>query len=93
MLLNSALPNQLQPFTVQAFDANQNLLPQATVTLLRTTANGTTQSWTMVTDGAGTAVFNLINLGETAAYTAVVGNLSSNSIQLVPLLGLFGAGS
>ncbi|MCB9010166.1 MAG: hypothetical protein H6656_22810, partial [Ardenticatenaceae bacterium] len=70
----------------------QNLLPEATITLVRTTASGTTQSWTMMTDGAGTAVFNLINLGETAEYTAVVGNLSSNSIQLVPLLGLAGVG-
>ncbi|MCB9010173.1 MAG: hypothetical protein H6656_22845, partial [Ardenticatenaceae bacterium] len=84
LLLDGGLPNQLQPFTVRAYDANQNLLPQASVTLVRTTANGTTQSWTMATDGAGTAVFNLINLGETVEYTAVVGNLSSNSIQLVP---------
>ncbi len=93
LLLDSGLPNKLQPFTVRAYDANQNLLPQASVTLVRTAADGTTQSWTLVTDGAGTAVVNIINLGQTAEYTAVVGNLSSNSIQLVPLPYLPGSGS
>jgi hypothetical protein len=49
------------------------------------TASGQTQSWMLVTDVGGTAVFSLVNLGQTAEYTATANGVTSNAIQLNPL--------
>jgi hypothetical protein len=84
LLQAGGIAGQLQLFTVTAYDANQEVLANAPITLTRVTLNGQTQSWTLLTNIEGLAVFNLINMGQTAEYSAVSSGLTSNSILLQP---------
>ena len=86
ILQTEGLPGQLQLFTVMAYDANQDALADAPIILTRVTADGQSQSWTLLTDLEGTAIFSVINVGQTAEYTAAAGNVTSNAIALQPLL-------
>lgn len=86
ILQTEGLPGQLQLFTVAAYDTNQDVLANASITLTRVTATGQTESWTLLTDVEGRALFNIINIGQTAEYMATVGDVTSNTVNLQPLL-------
>ncbi len=85
LLLNEGVIGQLQPFAVQAYDADQNPLSGAEITLVRVTAGGT-ESFTAVTDLAGQALFTLVNLSQASETIAVSGSVQSNAVAVQPLL-------
>ncbi|MCI0398502.1 MAG: M4 family metallopeptidase [Chloroflexi bacterium] len=86
ILLDKGAIGQLQLFTVIVYDQDQNVLPNAAVTLTRVTAGGTTESFTAITDLAGLAVFSLVNLNQVTEYTASAGSVTSNAVEVRPLL-------
>ncbi len=85
LLLSEGVIGQLQLFTVLAYDAGQNPMSGAQVTLTRVTAAGT-ESFTAVTDLTGQAFFTLVNLSQAAETIAVSGNVQSNAVSVKPLL-------
>lgn len=87
LLLSQAVPNQMQLFSVIAYDQDQNVLSHSPVTLTRLTAAGS-QTWTAVTDLNGLATFNILNLTETSEYIATSGSVESNTIEVSPILTL-----
>lgn len=85
LLQTSGLPGQVQVFTVMAYDANQDILASALITLTEVMADGQTQHWTLLTNVGGTAVFSVINVVQPAEYTATAAEVTSNTIVLHPL--------
>ena len=88
VLLSSGVPGQLQLFTVVAYDENQDVLANAAITLTRTNANGTVQTFNGVTDAAGVLTFSTLNLTQVSEYIATSGVVESNAVQVSPITGL-----
>lgn len=86
LLLTEGLVGQLQLFTVTVYDQNQQVLPNAAVTLTRTTADGSVDQLTALTSLAGTATFTMINLNQVSEYIATAGSAESNAIETDPIL-------
>lgn len=86
LLLTEGVAGQLQTFTVRVYDQSQERMPNATVTLTRTAANGSVTELTALTDLTGKAVFSLLNLTQAAELVASAGNAESNAIEVSPLL-------
>jgi hypothetical protein len=78
----------LQLFTVVAYDENQDVLANAAITLTRTNANGTVQTFNGVTDAAGVLTFSTLNLTQVSEYIATSGVVESNAVQVSPITGL-----
>jgi VCBS repeat-containing protein len=88
VLLSSGVPGQLQLFTVVAYDENQDVLANAAITLTRTNANGTVQTFNGVTDAAGVLTFSTLNLTQVSEYIATSGVVESNTVQVSPITAL-----
>ena len=88
VLLTEGIAGQVQPFTVVAYDQNQDVLANADIVLTRVAADGTIETFTALTDGAGTAVFNIVNLVQTSEYIATSGAVESNAIEVSPIITL-----
>jgi PKD repeat protein len=86
LLMTEGIIGQLQLFTVRAYDADQNLLTNASITLVRTRADGTVDTFTAVTDGTGTATITLVNLSQTTEYVATADGVESNAVEISPIL-------
>ena len=86
LLLTEGVTGQLQIFSVQVFDQNQQLMGNTPVTLTRTAASGTITTYSAVTDLTGVAVFSVLNLTQTVEFLAVSGEAESNTIQVSPIL-------
>ncbi len=87
LLVDVGVIGQPHLFTATVYDQYQELLPNATVTLTRTTLGGSVETLTGLTDATGTAVFTVINVATVADYTAHAGAADSNPIELTPSLG------
>lgn len=86
MLLSEGVAGQTQLFTVTAFDQDQDVQANAPITLVRTAANGTVESFSAVTDATGLATFTLVNLIWETEYMATSGSVESNTVAVSPLL-------
>lgn len=86
LLVSEGMAGQVQLFTVRAFDQNQNLMPGASITFVRTRANGTVDTFSAVTDAAGMATIIFVNLNGETEYMAASGGVESNSVSISPLL-------
>lgn len=86
ILLSEGLAGTVQSFQVRVFDAAQNPLQNARVTLTRTAADGTSESFTALSGLEGTALFNVANLYQSAAYSATAGSVTSNAVEVDALL-------
>ena len=87
LLLTSGVAGQPQLFTVRVYDQDQELMPNASVTLTRVGAGGVAQTVTGLTGVAGTVTFTLVNLASSAEYIATAAGAQSNAIALSPLTG------
>ncbi len=86
LLLSEGVVGSLQLFEVRVYDQNQAPLTDATVTLTRVAADGSTMTLSAVTDLTGLATFSVLNLSQPAEYIAASGAVESNAIALDPLL-------
>jgi hypothetical protein len=81
----SGVVGQLQTFTVEVYDQNQEPMSNVTVTLTRTTSSGTSKL-TAVTGPAGIAKLALPNVSGAAEYVAAAGGVDSNGIEITALV-------
>ncbi|MCA9944534.1 MAG: immune inhibitor A, partial [Anaerolineales bacterium] len=88
MFMTTNVPGQPQLLTVLAYDAEQNLMPNADVTLTQVSASGVTQTFTALTDATGTAVFTVVGLSQYTEYVAISGTVESNYLGVAPVLAL-----
>ncbi len=86
LLLTEGVIGQVQLFSVSVYDGNQEVLADASVTLTRVAADGTTQTLTALTDLTGLATFSTLNLAQVAEYTATSGSAESNAVEVSPIL-------
>ena len=84
MLLTTGTAGQTQLFSVRAFDANQNPLANASVTLTRTTAFGVVDTVSALTGPLGVATFPAVIGLQPAEYIASAGGVKSNAIAVTP---------
>jgi subtilisin family serine protease len=87
LLLTMGVAGRAQVFTVRVYDQNQDLMPNASVTLTRTAESGVTEKLTGITGLAGTVSFTVVNLTTPAEYIATAAGAQSNAIALTPLVG------
>ena len=85
VLLSEGVVGQLQPFTAVAYNENQDVLANTSIVLTQVAADGSTQTFTALTDATGAAVFSIANLIQTAEYIATSGAVESNAIEVTPL--------
>ncbi len=86
LLAESGPAGQFMALTVVAYDPDQARLANTAVTLTRVAADGSTTTYSALTDLAGIAVFNAINLAQPVEYIATSGGLQSNAILIEPVL-------
>ncbi len=86
VLLSEGAVGAVQLFEVRAYDAAQEPLAGAGVTLYRSTGLGAPEAYSAVTDLAGTAAVSVVNFDSAAEYRAVSGEAESNAVEVEPLV-------
>ena len=85
MLTSGVTPGTTQLLTVRVYDAANQPLTNAQVTLTRVAADGSTETLTALSGIDGVASFTVITLAQPAEYTAVADGVQSNSVFFAPI--------
>ncbi len=80
------LVGQVQTLTITAYDADQNRLADATITLTGVAVDGSVTTYTATTDLTGIAVISTVIVGQPVEYIASSGELQSNAVTITPAL-------
>lgn len=85
LLLSEAPLGSLELLTVQAFDADGDLVSGVDVTIIQTLSDGSTESFTAVTGLDGLATFNVTLFSGDSEFVAYDGDLSSNAVNITAI--------
>lgn len=86
LLRSEGIAGNLQTFEVAVYDQYQNVMSGAAITLTRVAADGTTESFSAISDASGIAVFTTTTLAQAVEYRATAGAAESNTISVEPIL-------